>query len=146
MRAVLTLARREFTSYFTTPFGWAMLAMIQFILAYQFIGRVALYAFELEGKLQGLTAPPGVTDLVSLHLLSWSAPLFLLVVPLATMRTFSEERRQQTLPLLLSAPLHRTSLVIGKYLGAMAFLILPLLLLGAMTLAELSPGFWGSFF
>jgi ABC-2 type transport system permease protein len=49
------------------------------------------------------------------------------------MRLVAEERRSQTLTLLLSAPVTMTQIVLGKYLGVMAFL------LGAVGLAALMP-------
>ncbi len=51
------------------------------------------------------------------------------------MRLISEERRSRTLPLLFSAPVSMTEIVLGKYAGILGFLII---MLGLITLMPLS--------
>ena len=50
--------------------------------------------------------------------------MLLMVVPLLSMRLIAEERRNQTLPFLMSAPVSITEIVLGKFLGLLAFLLL----------------------
>ena len=45
--------------------------------------------------------------------------VLLLIAPLVTMRTLSEERRSRTISLLLSAPVSMTEIILGKYLGVL---------------------------
>ena len=45
--------------------------------------------------------------------------IFLFVLPLVTMRTYSEEKRSGTMELLLTAPLTDLQIILGKFLGAM---------------------------
>jgi ABC-2 type transport system permease protein len=66
--------------------------------------------------------------------------ILLLVIPLLTMRLVSEERRARTLPLLLSAPLSMSEIVLGKYLGLLGFLAIMLGLVTLMPLSLLSVG------
>ena len=47
--------------------------------------------------------------------------LFLFIIPLLTMRIFAEERSAGTIELLMTSPLTNTAIVLGKYLGALAF-------------------------
>ena len=56
------------------------------------------------------------------------------------MRLISEERRNQSLSLLLSAPISMTEIILGKYLGALGFLIILLLLITLMPLSLLLGG------
>lgn len=51
--------------------------------------------------------------------------LYLILVPLATMRAFAEERHQKTDQLLYALPLSMTQVVLGKYLALVALLALP---------------------
>ena len=60
--------------------------------------------------------------------------------PLLTMRLISEERRNKTLPLLLSAPMPMTSIILGKFLGLMGFFLIMLLMLMLMPLSLLFGG------
>jgi ABC-2 type transport system permease protein len=54
--------------------------------------------------------------------------IFLIVVPILTMRLFTEEARQRTDQLLLTSPLSITSIVLGKYLAAQAVFLLTLVI------------------
>ena len=66
---------------------------------------------------------------------STMAIVLLFAVPLLAMRLIAEERRNQTMVLLISAPLSMTEIVLGKFLGLMTFL---LLIIGVTTLMPLS--------
>jgi ABC-2 type transport system permease protein len=56
----------------------------------------------------------------------------LFAVPLLSMRLISEERRNQTLPFLFSAPISITEIVIGKFIGLVAFLAILVVYVGLM--------------
>jgi len=62
------------------------------------------------------------------------------VIPLLTMRLVSEERRNKTLALLLSAPISNNAIIFGKYLGILGLLILIVFLIVLMPLSLLSGG------
>jgi ABC-2 type transport system permease protein len=57
-----------------------------------------------------------------------------------TMRMIADERRSQTLSLLMSAPLSMTEIVLGKYLGILGFLFIMLFMLASMPLSLLFGG------
>ena len=48
--------------------------------------------------------------------------IILFVMPMITMRTYSEEKRSGTIELLLTSPLTDFQIIIGKFLGAMGAL------------------------
>jgi ABC-2 type transport system permease protein len=50
--------------------------------------------------------------------------LLLFMIPLLTMRSFSEEKKSGTFELLVSYPLNDWSLLLGKYLAALSIIIL----------------------
>jgi ABC-2 type transport system permease protein len=56
-------------------------------------------------------------------------------MPLLTMRLISEEKRNKTFSLLLSAPVSITEIVLGKYLGLLAFILVTLFLIVLMPLS-----------
>jgi ABC-2 type transport system permease protein len=71
--------------------------------------------------------------------------IFLIVVPILTMRLFSEEARQRTDQLLLTSPLSLTAIVLGKYLAAQAVFVITLvitftypILLSTVTLGRIA--------
>ncbi len=61
------------------------------------------------------------------QVLGSSALIFLLMVPILTMRTFSEERKSGILEFFYSLPISLGNLVLGKYLALLSILLLPLL-------------------
>lgn len=66
--------------------------------------------------------------------LSFASIIFVVIVPILTMRTLAEERRQRTDQLLYSLPITTTQVVLGKYL---ALLVVYLILLAVISLYPL---------
>lgn len=58
--------------------------------------------------------------------LSFSTLIFVVIVPILTMRVIAEERRQKTDQLLYSLPITTTQVVMGKYLALLAVYLIPL--------------------
>jgi len=60
--------------------------------------------------------------------------LFLLTVPIITMRLVAEERRLRTIEMLLTTPVSETAVVFAKYLASLSLVVLMLVLSGAYAL------------
>lgn len=131
---ITVIAARELRSLFLSPLAWTLLAVVQGLLAWMFLLLVDDFR-ELQGRLASLDNAPGVTDLVAAPLFRVAAWVLLLLVPLLTMRLFSEERRTRTLDLLLSAPVAMSEIVLGKYFGVLAFLLMTVALITLMPLS-----------
>ena len=58
--------------------------------------------------------------------LSFASIIFVVIVPILTMRTLAEERRQRTDQLLYSLPITTTQMVLGKYLALLVVYLIPL--------------------
>ena len=58
--------------------------------------------------------------------LSFASIIFMVIVPILTMRTMAEERRQRTDQLLYSLPITTTQVVLGKYLALLVVYLIPL--------------------
>jgi len=134
---ILAIARRELRSLFLSPLAWAILGVVTFILGWLFLARLDLY-MNLQSRLMAAGSPIGITEAVGASLFGNAAVVLLLVVPLITMRLVSEERRNRTLALLFSAPVSMTEIVLGKYLGILAFLGVVVLLVALMPLSLLA--------
>lgn len=137
---IFTLARRELKSLFLSPLAWAILAIVQFILAYLFLSQLQEFLL-IQHKLATIENAPGVTELVITPLYASAAFIMMLVTPLLTMRLISEERRNKSLALLISAPISMTEIIIGKYLGMIAFAAIMIFM---MTLMPVSLYFAGT--
>jgi ABC-2 type transport system permease protein len=124
MRALWTIAWREFRSFFRVALGWVAIALYLFLAGVIFAERVL---------------SPG--EAASLrYLFNVSGFLLLPVAPAITMRLLSEELRSGTIEPLLTAPVSDASIVLGKYLGAVMFLaaMIAPTLLHAVTLVAVS--------
>ncbi len=115
------LAMRELRSLFSMPSTWFALAVLQFILAWFFLARLDAF-LEIQPQLAQLANPPGVTITIAAPLFNTAALLLMMLTPMFTMRLIAEERRSQTLALLLSSPLSSRHIVLGKFFGLLAFL------------------------
>ena len=133
------IAARELRSLFLSPLAWSILAVVQFILAWLFLGQLDVY-IAFQSRIAMMENPPGATEVIVAPLFSSATIILLLVIPLLTMRLVSEERRSRTLPLLFSAPVSMSEIVLGKYLGLLGFLAIMLGLITLMPLSLLSIG------
>ena len=60
------------------------------------------------------------------YVLSFGCLVFVVIVPILTMRVIAEERKQKTDQLLYSLPITTTQVVIGKYLALLTVYLIPL--------------------
>jgi len=134
---VLTIAARELRSLFLSPLAWAILAVTQGILAFQFLSYIEQY-MVIQPQLATIEGAPGIADLIIAPLYADAAIVLLLITPLITMRVLSEERRNRTLSLLFSAPVSMTEIVFGKYLGVLGFFLVMVAMLTLMPLSLLA--------
>ncbi|HHB91583.1 MAG TPA: ABC transporter permease [Thioploca sp.] len=135
------IASRELRSLFISPLAWSILGAIQIILGWFFAVLVEWFLQpEVQTNLASDPNASGLTSIVITSLFDWIAIIFLLATPLLTMRLISEERRNNTLPLLLSAPISMGNIILGKFLGLMAFFLIMLAMLMLMPLSLLLGG------
>jgi ABC-2 type transport system permease protein len=108
---MLTIAKREFRSYFDSPIAYIVICLSFFALGLMF--------FFLNGGFWQL-------DRASVSRLFEFAPMGLsfLVVPVVTMRLLAEERRSGTLEMLITLPVKDSDVVLGKYLGALGLVLI----------------------
>lgn len=108
---VWTIAWRELASLFRTPVGWIVVALFLFLT-----GSVFVFGALAPGQPATLRAVFGTSTL-----------MLVLVAPAVSMRLISEELRTGTYELLASSPVTSGQIVLGKYLGALGFLVVMLL-------------------
>ncbi len=131
---IWVIAKRDFFAMFRSPLAWIILAVVQAILGYMFLANLDNF-FLLQPQLTQLENTPGVTDVVITPLMQVAAIILLMIMPLITMRSLAEEKRNRTLSLLVSAPLSMSEIVLGKYLGLLLFVLILVSLLMLMPLS-----------
>lgn len=107
---MLSIIRKEWRSYFFTPTGYV------FVAIFWLLGTAFFFLYNILAASADLSALFGN--------LSY---LFMLIVPLLTMRLFSEERKQKTDQLFYCSPVSLLSVVGGKFLAALGVLAVSLL-------------------
>lgn len=120
---ILVIARKELSSLFATPMGWLVLAIFQAIVGTYYSLSFNQY-FEIMQSAHWQVQRIGLTQFMAEGVFGVAAVLMLFVVPLVSMKLISEERKNQTMALLMSAPLSMSELILGKLLGIISYLSL----------------------
>jgi ABC-2 type transport system permease protein len=140
MRNVLAIAGKEVRSYFASPIAFIITGLFALIFGIFFMAAVTWFAEQSLGMGQFGPTPRAVNinqDLIRPLLLN-ATVVMLFLLPMVTMRTYSEEKRSGTIELLLTAPVTDVEIIIGKFLGAFA-LYAVMLLVTMLYIALLLP-------
>ena len=116
MNNVLAIANKELRAYFSSPIAYVVIGF--FALMFGFFFYSLLLYFDRQ-SLQAAGQPVNVNEQFLRPVFLNATVIFLFVLPLVTMRTYSEEKRSGTIELLLTAPLTDLQIILGKFLGAM---------------------------
>ena len=111
MRNVIAIARKEFKTYFDSPIAYIFITA--FLLLVNFL---YLWTFFIAGQ----------ADMRPFF--GFMPFVFLFLVPSISMRLWAEERKMGTLEILLTLPIREKDVVLGKFLAALMFLIVMLLM------------------
>lgn len=136
---IFTIAQKELKTLFASPLAWTLLALMQLVLAWIFLGRLDAF-MEMQPQLVQIANPPGITEIIVAPVFGMAAVVLLMVTPLLSMRLIAEERRNHTMAFLISAPISMTDIVLGKFFGLMIFFVIAAILVAAMSLSLLAGG------
>jgi ABC-2 type transport system permease protein len=138
MRATFTIFRREFAAYTRSAIGWIIAAAALFAMGLAFMALGSRTALASEKMSQFFFVTGGVGMVVALIL---------------SFRVISEERQNGSMLLLSTSPVKETAIIAGKFLGALAFLTVilvlslyvPLLIKGTgkIALGQIAVGYLG---
>lgn len=122
MQNIKTIYSKELKSYFNSPIAYIVIIVFLAIAGWFFTNTL----FQ-----SSIATMRGLFDMVPF--------IFLFFIPAITMRSFSEEKKQGTIELLLTKPVTEMELVMGKFLAALMLTILTLLptLIYLMVVASL---------
>lgn len=112
---MLALLKKEINTFFASPIGYLVIAI--------FLVLNGLFLWLFKGEFNVLNY--GFADLSSFFLLApW---ILIFLIPAVTMRSFSDEKKQGTMELLLTKPISKLNIVLGKYLGSFILILIALL-------------------
>ncbi len=128
IKKIWTIARRELNSYFTSPIAYVILAIFTFLTGYFFYVRVQFYNFlSLQFmRYQGHIGALNINDYILKPLYGNLGVILLLLIPIITMKTFAEEKRNGTKELIMTSPVTLTDIVLGKFTASAIILIVML--------------------
>jgi ABC-2 type transport system permease protein len=104
---MLAIYKKEFSSYFRSPIGW-----------------VAIALFALMGGFYFSVVIQNSNSINMSEELSFLKTVLFVVIPLMTMRLFTEEKKNGTEVLMYTAPVSLFRVVIGKYLAALTLMFI----------------------
>ena len=106
MNGLLSIYKREFTSYFVTPVAYVFIVIFLFM--------TGVFSFYLGAFYESNQAD--LEPFFRFH--PW---LYLFLIPAISMRLWSDERKSGTIELLMTLPVSITDTVVAKYLAAWSF-------------------------
>lgn len=125
MNNVWAIAWKELRSYFLSPIAYVVLAGFLFIMGFMFWNMLAQFSrfVAIYSSMQqpGMMEQLNLNDMVIAPLLGNMTVVFILIMPLLTMRLFAEERAAGTDELLLTSPISTLEIAFGKFFGASMF-------------------------
>lgn len=115
--------KRELRSYFCSFTGWLFVAVNLFMMGLYFVVYNMLIGY------------PTIA-----YVLQSIVFTFIVTIPILTMRVLSEERKNKTDQLLLTAPVSVGRIVLGKYLALLTVLLVPTLFMDVLSLFLMQGG------
>ena len=114
---MIAIFKRELKSYFNGMIGFLFVAFLLaftgvFVTSYNLLGGYTAVEYALES----------------------TAIVFLLAVPILTMRSIADDKRLKTDKLLYSLPVKLSQVIVGKYLAMLAVLLIPTVILALYPL------------
>lgn len=114
---MIAVFRRELNGYFKSMMGYLFSAFVLiFAGIYTMVYNLSGYTAHFERVLSSISF------------------LYLIAVPILTMRSVAEEKKQKTDQLLYSLPISLSSVVVGKYLAMLVVLLVPTAIMGLYPL------------
>ena len=128
MKGFTAVFRKEMANYFISPIAYSVMAIFLLVSGFFFWANLSLMSLI---SLQAANDPMisqriNLTDVVLRPLTQNMSIVLLFLMPLLTMRLFSEEKKTGSIELLMTYPISDSSAVMGKFLAAFAVLVIML--------------------
>jgi gliding motility-associated transport system permease protein len=118
VRNVLAIADKELRSYFASPMAYIVIGF--FLLPFGVFFFLYLQAFVKQSlQMAQYGGAVNVNQQVVRYVLQNASVIILFIMPMITMRTYSEEKRSGTIELLLTSPVSDVEIILGKFFGAL---------------------------
>jgi ABC-2 type transport system permease protein len=120
VRNVLAITEKELRSYFGSPIAYIIIGLFSLLFGWFFYVHLTIFVRQSEQMMQfGGGGGANINQQMIRYVLLNVAVILLFLMPVITMRTYSEEKRSGTIELLLTSPVTDVQIILGKFFGAM---------------------------
>lgn len=131
--------KKEVESYFSSPLAYVLIGLFSLISGIIFFNLLVTYTDGIQAMPQNAAEQISFLEEVVLKFFANVNFLFLVFIPLITMKLFSEEKRMETLDLYWLAPTKEWQLVLAKAFAALTLVLAMLVMTGVFPLV-----IWGA--
>jgi len=134
MSNVIAIFQKEMRTYFTSPIAYAVMVVFLVVSGYFFYGILSSFVdFAMRAAFQAqyyrMPMPKlNVNEMAIRPLFQNLSVILIFMLPMITMRLFSEEKRSGTIELLYTSPITKVQTILGKYLAALALYVIMIIL------------------
>ena len=122
MRNVLAIADKELRSYFASPIAYILIGF--FLLPFGVFFYLYLNNFVKQSlQMAQYGGAMNINQQVIRYVLQNASVIILFIMPMITMRTYSEEKRSGSIELLLTSPVTDLEIILGKFFGALGLYV-----------------------
>tara|TARA_B100000686_G_scaffold353710_1_gene460418 strand:+ start:1675 stop:2448 length:774 start_codon:yes stop_codon:yes gene_type:complete len=134
MKNSLLIARRDLGSFFSSPVFYILTSIFLVLYGYIFFNILNFFSYQsfqasqMSSQMGGFNL--NLNEMVIEPSLHNMGVILLLMIPVITMRSFSEEKKNKSFSLLLSSPVHLIEIVLGKFLASLTVVFIMIILTG----------------
>ncbi|MFA5729580.1 MAG: ABC transporter permease subunit, partial [Candidatus Neomarinimicrobiota bacterium] len=118
MGNLFQIYKRDLKGYFSSPIAYVVIGLfliVTGIFFYLLLSSFLQYSYAMMMQRQNI--PVNVNLMMIRPFFLNMSVIVLFVIPMITMRSFSEEKKSGTMELLLTSPLTNWQIILGKYLA-----------------------------
>ncbi|MQY60861.1 ABC transporter permease subunit [bacterium] len=142
MKNIWAIFKKEIKTYFTSPIAYVVITVFLVLIGFFFYSLIwwfnsqSLQMAQNQYYYQQLN----INQMVYSPLFQNMSIILLLMIPLLTMRLFSEEKKINTDELLYTCPISINQIILGKYFASLFVLLAMLLLTGILSIFTFAYG------
>lgn len=142
MKNIGVIAKKEIRTYFTSPIAYVVISVFLVLVGFFFYSLIWWFNSQAIQMAQNpyYFQQMNINQMVFSPLFHNISIILLLMLPLLTMRLFSEEKKTGTEELLYTSPISVNQIILGKYLASLSVLAAMLGLTGILSLFTFAYG------
>jgi len=142
MKNIWAICKKEIKTYFTSPIAYVVITVFLVLVGFFFYSLIWWFNSQSlqMARNQYYFQQLNINQMVYSPLFQNMSIILLLMIPLLTMRLFSEEKKTNTDELLYTSPISINQIILGKYFSSLFVLLAMLLLTGILSIFTFAYG------